>query len=144
MDGCLCPLDSRNRVDKISVLRVSVVVMFKRFYLKKCDPIRSRLTACAVVGLYMFTLIVIPSWDTYGYFVESDSAYSGSSHEFEPPAPESTDLISELVRLSVPFFVVGVPFLLTIGVETNISFAVLPPSVANATILPPCRAPPVF
>jgi len=92
----------------------------------------------------MFTLAAIPALDEYAYCAEPCLEYFDDEPEFEPPAPEESDLISEFFRLSVPFFTVNEPLLLQAGIDSNNSFPVLIPPVADVTILPPCRAPPVF
>jgi len=92
----------------------------------------------------MFTLAAVPTLDEYAYCIEPCFEHFDDEPEFEPPAPEEADPICELLRLSVPFFTDDVPSLLQTGIDFNHSFPVLIPSVADATILPPCRAPPVF
>ena len=118
--------------------------MFKRFFHKNCNPLRNRFVACAAVGLYIATFAAITALDEYAYCIEPCLECFDDDREFEPPSPEKTDPLCEFLRLSVPFFMADVPLLLQTGIGSKNSFPILIPSVADATILPPCRAPPAF
>jgi len=99
---------------------------------------------CAVIGLYIFTLAAIPALDEYAYCIEPCLECFDDELEIELPTPEETDPICELLRLSVSFFSADVPLLLQTDLDSDNSLPVLILPVVDATILPPCRAPPVL
>jgi len=113
--------------------------MVKRFCLKYCYPFRDRFVACIAIGIYLFALGAIPAFGGHLHTCLCESLL-----EFEPPAPEEVDPISDLIRLTVPFFTADVPFPLQIGFGSDLFFTLFIPPVANAAALPPCRAPPVL
>ena len=121
---------------------MGVIVMVKRFCHKYCHPFRDRFVACVAIGLYMFALGAIPALDGYAHIVEP--CFECSGPEFEPPAPEEIDPICELVRLSVPFLTMDVVLPSQTGSDSNISFTLFIPTVADTAALPPCRAPPAL
>jgi len=116
--------------------------MVKRFCRKYCHPFRDRFIACVAIGIYMFALGAIPALDGYARIVEP--CLECSELEFEPPAPEELDPISDLIRLAVPFFASEIPLPMQTGIDSNIPFPILIPPVTDVATLPPCRAPPVL
>jgi hypothetical protein len=120
------------------------VVMSKRLYSKKSDPLWNRFTSCAVLGLYVLALVVLPA--LHGHGCEQDAATCCEHSESSPIFPVSSDTCSicEFAHLAIPFFEISEPLPLQADTCSEIFFTVSIPSVAEVTVLPPCRAPPVF
>ena len=110
--------------------------MCKRFRCENRKPVWNRFVSCAVIGLYMFALVVMPAVDVYNHGCRAAMGSEQSDSEKDCP-------ICEFARLAVPFFVVADPFVLQTDTGIEICFTFPIPSVANVTALPPCRAPPV-
>ena len=92
-------------------------------------------------GLYVLTLVATPALhgQIHDFFIEPCCEQTDCDH----PIPEGTCLLCEFVRVTVPFTTIdGLPTLQP-DIVAYIPYTVAIPSVADATILPPCRAPPV-
>ena len=100
--------------------------------------------SCAVLALYGFAFIAMPAMHGYTceHLVETCCTHHSES-DYPHPDPEDTCLLCEFVRLAIPFVTIDVPILLQVDIACERSFTVLIPSVVDATVLPPCRAPPV-
>ena len=118
--------------------------MRKRFFHNNRKPIGSRFVSCIALGLYVLALVVLPA--LHGHGCEHDTATCCKHSESPPILPVSNDSCSicEFAYLAIPFFEISEPPLFQADINSEISFTVSIPSVAEATLLPPCRAPPVF
>ena len=99
-------------------------------------------TSCAVLGLYVLALVATPALhgQIHDLLIEPCCEQSDCDH----PIPEDTCSLCEFVRAAIPFTMVdGLPTLQP-DIIAYTSFAISIPPVADATILPPCRAPPVL
>jgi hypothetical protein len=113
----------------------------RRFFRKHCNRFRRRFVACAVLGLYAFALVAMPALhgNVHDYLTEPCCESSDCDH----PVPEETCPLCEFVRAAVPFCIFAETYPLQMDIIFNLSFTDSKPSVADGTILPPCRAPPV-
>ena len=105
----------------------------------------NRFTSCAALTLYLFALVVIPA--LHGHDCENGTATCCEHSETIPDqnsVPVDSCPICEFVHLVVPFFTVSEPLLYRTDIVDEVCVVVSIPSVAHATILPPCRAPPVI
>jgi hypothetical protein len=107
----------------------------------------NRFAACAALGLYVFALVVMPALHGHSCGHHADTTDTCCQHsEHAPDVPLSDDPcpICEFAHLAIPFFVMSEPLLLQMDIVAQISFTVSIPLVADAAILPTCRAPPVL
>ena len=111
--------------------------MLGRLHTNNRKPQWNRFVSCAALGLCLFALVAMPALDQH-IFHHSAVTYSEHSSDSENTCP-----ICQFVRLVTPYFVdiELVPLPTDIVVETCLTVSI--PSVAYATALPPCRAPPV-
>ncbi|MDR0326805.1 MAG: hypothetical protein LBI05_00765 [Planctomycetaceae bacterium] len=118
--------------------------MVARFRNKNRKSLWSRLVTYAALGLYLFALVILPA--LHRLCCEHTHAASCCEHSEHTPQPthDSDDScpICEFAQLVVPYWTVSEPLLRQPDIGFTISFILLAPSVAHATILPPCRAPP--
>ena len=102
----------------------------------------SRSVSCTALVLYTFALVVVPALHTHG---GDCSAAACCEQHSVPHAPDHVDCsICEFAHLVIPFFVASDPLSLETDVVLERLLTVSLPSVVEATILPPCRAPPVL
>ena len=109
--------------------------MLTRFRSENRKPGWGRFVTCAVLVLYLFAFVVLPVLHErlHSGFASTSSLVSGDS------CP-----LCKFVRVAVPYF--ASPDLFDGQSETvaQAFFFISIPSVADATALPLCRAPPVF
>jgi Sec-independent protein secretion pathway component TatC len=110
--------------------------MVKRFRRENRKPVWNRFVSCAIIGLYVFALVVMPAVDVYNHGCRAVMGSEQSDSEKDCP-------ICEFARLAVPFVVVADPFVLQMDTSAELCLIISIPSVADVTDLPPCRAPPV-
>ena len=119
--------------------------MIKRLHGKNWNLFKNRyrLISCVALGLYVFALVVLPGLHGHGcdHPVETCCEHSEST----PDLPDSDDAcpICEFAVLAVPFLTASDPLLWQPDTVSEISFTLSIPPVADATDLPPCRAPPI-
>ena len=103
----------------------------------------NRLISCAALSLYVCALVVMPA--VHGHSCEHQATTCCEHHsesDSDLPVPEDTCSLCEFVRLAIPFVVIDLPVPLQAEIGCDLSFTISIPSVADAAILPPCRAPP--
>jgi len=91
----------------------------------------------------MFAFVVLPAFHGHGCESSIETCCEHPDTESSFPVPEDSCLICEFARLTVPFCVIDTPHLSQEDIGSELSFTISRPSVADATILPPCRASPV-
>ena len=107
-------------------------------------PRWSRFVVCAALGLYLPTLVSVPMLHTHGCEHDVKVCCNGHPASGHIPAPDSDDscLACEFAHLVIPFFMISEPLVWRTDIVDEICVTVSVPSVAHATALPPCRAPP--
>ena len=107
-------------------------------------PLWGRFVSCTVLGLYLCALVAAPAlhWHAFEHNVVS---YGEQSSSESTPVPDSEDTcpLCEFLRAAIPYFVDAEPFQLQTDTVAETYSTVSNPLVAYATVLPPCRAPPV-
>jgi hypothetical protein len=120
--------------------------MQKQFPRENRKPFWSRLAACIVLGFYLLALVVLPALDRLIFdhgIVISCKHFPSDSNGVPVPDSEKSCPICKFVRLAVPHFVTPDPLLWQEETLSEVSLSVSIPLVVYATVLPPCRAPPV-
>jgi len=118
--------------------------MRKQSLCKNWKPLWDRFVACAVLGLYTFALIVLPALHGHGCEVNADTCCEHSDTDSTLPVQDDSCSICEFAWLTVPFCMIDEPLLSQADICSEISYTISLPSVADGTLLPPCRAPPVL
>ena len=118
--------------------------MTKRASGKNQKPFWSRFISCAALGLYVFALVAMPALHGHSCEHPAETCCNHSEHVPDVPLSDDPCPICEFAHLAIPFFVISEPLLLQADIVVQISFTVSIPLVADAAVLPPCRAPPVL
>ena len=121
--------------------------MLKCFRRNNRKPQRIRFAACTALGLYLLTLFAVPMLHTHGceHAVQTcchDHPAPDSKHV---PVPDSDDScpVCEFAHHVISFFMISEPLIGQTNSVDEVWVTISIPSVAHATALPPCRAPPV-
>jgi len=116
--------------------------MTKQFFSKNWTPLWSRFASCIALSLYMFAIVAMPA--LHEHVLHTETACEQSA-----PVSDDSCSVCEFVRSTVYLVVTTEGHLSQVTIDFNISSAdsilstVSVFSVANETVLPPCRAPPV-
>ena len=116
--------------------------MYRQIFRRTRKPLGHRLVSSAALGLYVFALVVMPSLHVHGCGHGAGTCCEHSAPDLLDS--EGTCSICEFAHLMVPCLVISEPLLLQAEVVFKASFTASVPLVAETTVLPPCRAPPVF